>query len=98
MLGDNLRSLQSTSNPGAICKKKHSMVNFHYVRESCAAGIIQLAKVDTSLNLSDSFTKPVDTSTFINHRHIHYSTTPGEDKEKAKIKTTKNKKQRKSPA
>ena len=29
MLGDNLGSLQSTTQPGAMCNKKHSMINFH---------------------------------------------------------------------
>jgi Reverse transcriptase (RNA-dependent DNA polymerase) len=73
MLGDNLGSLQSVTSPGAICKKKHTQINFHYVREAVAAGIVQLAKVDTKLNLSDSFTKPVEKSIFLSHRQLHYS-------------------------
>jgi Reverse transcriptase (RNA-dependent DNA polymerase) len=57
--GDNLGSLMSTDNPGAQCKKKHSQVAFHYVRECNAAGITDVRKVHTDFNLSDPFTKPL---------------------------------------
>ena len=68
MLGDNMGLLISGSDPASTCNKKHSMVNYHYIRECCAAGIIQLAKVDTKDNLADGFTKPVDKCTFTRHR------------------------------
>lgn len=73
LLGDNLGSLQSTSNPGSECHKKHSMVNYHCVRECCASGIIQLAKVDTKLNLSDGFTKAIEKSIYLDHRRCHFA-------------------------
>ena len=57
--GDNLGSLTSQDNPGAQCKKKHSQVAFHYVRECNAAGIIDVRKIHTDFNLSDPFTKPL---------------------------------------
>jgi hypothetical protein len=74
MLGDNMGSLISGSNPASTCNKKHSMVNYHYVRECCAAGTIQLAKVNTKLNLADGFTKPVEGRTFTTHRKEIFKT------------------------
>jgi hypothetical protein len=65
--GDNMSSLISTDNPGAQCKKKHSQVAFHYVRESNAAGIIAVRKVLTTYNLADPFTKSLAKSPFVAH-------------------------------
>ena len=67
-------SLISGSNPASTCNKKHSMVSYHYVRECCAAGTIQLAKVNTKLNLVDGFTKPVEGRTFTTHRKEIFKT------------------------
>jgi hypothetical protein len=72
LLGDNMGSLISGSNPASVCSKKHCMVNYHMVRECVASETIQLAKVDTKLNFSDSFTKAVDKLTFISHRAQYF--------------------------
>ena len=60
LIGDNLGSLLSTTNPAALLKKKHSNVAFHYVRECNAAGIVEVLEIGTDLNLADQFTKALD--------------------------------------
>jgi hypothetical protein len=67
LLGDNQGQLDSVTNPGAFCKKKHSHVAYHYVRECEAAAIVESRKIDTKFNASDPFTKSVDKKTFWNH-------------------------------
>ena len=57
LIGDNLGSLISATQPGSPCKKKHSAVAYHYVRECNAAGIIEICKIGTEFNLADAFTK-----------------------------------------
>ena len=60
LIGDNLGSLRSTTNPGAECKKRHVNIAFHYVRECNAAGIVRIYKVHTDYNPSDMNTKALD--------------------------------------
>ncbi len=67
MIGDNQGQLDSVSNPGAFCKKKHSQVAFHYVRECEASGIAECYKILTDFNLSDGFTKALDNNIFSRH-------------------------------
>ena len=50
-------SVVVSMRPDNSLKKKHAQVNYHRVREACAAGIIRVAKEDTNTNLSDIFTK-----------------------------------------
>ena len=58
---DNNAVIINTSVPESTLKKKHYSINSNYVRESIAAGIILIFKVDTGSNLADIFTKLVDT-------------------------------------
>jgi len=67
MIGDNQGQLDSVTNPGAFCKKKHSQVAFHYVRECEASGIATCYKILTDYNLSDGFTKSLDNNIFSRH-------------------------------
>lgn len=64
LIGDNLGSLISTSNPGTPCKKKQSGVAYHFVRECNAAGIVNIRKIHTSSNLSDAGTKALGATIF----------------------------------
>ena len=57
VFGDNNSVIINTSVPESTLKKKHHSVNFNYVREAVAAGLILIFKVDTGSNLADLFTK-----------------------------------------
>ena len=43
--------------PTSTLKKKHNSIAYHRVREAVAAGILQIAKVQSSENLADLLTK-----------------------------------------
>jgi hypothetical protein len=47
----------SSSKPEQTLQKKHNAICFHKVRESVAAGMIRVAKIDEKENLADLFTK-----------------------------------------
>ena len=59
IFGDNNAVIINTSVPESTLKKKHQSINYNYVRESIAAGIVLIFKVDTGSNLADPFTKLV---------------------------------------
>ena len=54
---DNNSVVIYTSNPESTLKEKHHSINFNYVRESVAAGVAPIYKVDTGSNLVDLFIK-----------------------------------------
>ena len=60
IFGDNNAVIINTSVPESTLHKKHHSINYNYVRESIAAGIVLIFKVDTGSNLADLFTKLVD--------------------------------------
>ena len=60
ILGDNNAVIINTSVLESTLKKKHHSINYNYVRESIAAGIVLIFKVDTGSNLADLFIKLVD--------------------------------------
>ena len=57
IFGDNKSVITNTSVPESTLKKKHHSVNFNYIRECVAAGVVLIYKVDTGSNLADIFTK-----------------------------------------
>ena len=57
---DNNAVIINTSVPESTLKKKHHSINYNYVRDFIAAGIVLIFKVDTGSNLADLFTKLVD--------------------------------------
>ena len=61
IFGDNNAVIINTSVPESTLKKKHYSINYNYVRESIAEGIVLIFKVDTGSNLADLLTKLVDT-------------------------------------
>ena len=54
---DNNSVVISSTHPESRLKKKHNALAFHKVRESIAAGIIQVTHVASGENLADLFTK-----------------------------------------
>ena len=60
IFGDKNAVIINTSVPESTLKKKHHSINYNYVRESIAAGIVLIFKVDTGSNLEDLFTKLVN--------------------------------------
>ena len=67
LAGDNLGALQSSTNPGSECKKRHVNIAYHYTRECNAAGIVKIYKIHTDHNPSDPFTKACPKDKFWAH-------------------------------
>lgn len=57
VLCDNQAVVKNTSFPESTLSKRHNAINYHAVREACAAGIIRVGKECGDSNLSDVFTK-----------------------------------------
>ena len=55
---DNMSVVNDTTRPELVLRKKSSAVNYHYIRECVAAGIIQVNFVRSEDNLADCLTKP----------------------------------------
>jgi len=54
---DNKSVVTNSTVPTSTLKKKHNSIAYHRVREAVAAGILQIAKVQSSENLADLLTK-----------------------------------------
>jgi len=54
---DNESAYKNVSIPDSTLNKKHHSIAYHFCREAVAAGIVLVAKEDTSTNLADLFTK-----------------------------------------
>jgi len=54
---DNQSVVWSASRPESALKKKTESINYHYVRERAAMGVIQVYYVKTDENLADILTK-----------------------------------------
>jgi len=59
MVGDNMSVIVNTTLPSSALKKKHQACNYHCVCEAIAGGIIDFGKIDTSDNVADICTKPL---------------------------------------
>ena len=57
LLGDNMSVVLNCSLPSSTLKKKNCAISLHMVREAAAAGIMQLAHVPGTENVSDILTK-----------------------------------------
>ena len=57
LCGDNLGMTMLSTNPYSELKKKHVAISFHKLWECAAAGIVNLIKVCTTVNISDILTK-----------------------------------------
>ena len=54
---DNNALVINSVRPESMLKKKHAAVNYHCTREAIAAGVIRVAKEDTSTSVADILTK-----------------------------------------
>ena len=54
---DNNSVVINASIPTSTLKKKHNAIAYHRVREAVAAGLLRIAKVQSSENLADLLTK-----------------------------------------
>ena len=57
MYCDNEAVYKNVSIPSSVLNKKMHSISYHYCREAVAAGIVRVAKEDTTTNLADLFTK-----------------------------------------
>ena len=57
LLGDNESSLKLAENPVFHQKSKHILIKYHSIRQRVEKGMIELCKVDTSLDAADMLTK-----------------------------------------
>ena len=57
VLCDNQGVVKNTSLPNSVLSKRHNAINYNFVREAVAAGIIRVGKEDGQTNLADAFTK-----------------------------------------
>jgi hypothetical protein len=56
---DNESVVHNTTRPDSVLKKKHNSISYHKIRESVAAGIIEVFKIPSSENTADLLTKPL---------------------------------------
>ena len=61
LMGDNKSVIDSTSNVEATLNKKPQAICWHAVREAAASGYIRIGWEPTQTNISDLFTKVLDT-------------------------------------
>jgi len=64
---DNQGAIDLSKNSIHHRRSKHIDVRYHWIRQSQRLGIVLARKVDTSANIADIFTKPVDGATFARH-------------------------------
>jgi hypothetical protein len=59
LVGDNMAVVLNTTIPSSMLKKKHLACNYHKIRETIAAGIIDFGHINSQDNLADIATKPL---------------------------------------
>jgi hypothetical protein len=64
IVGDNLSVIVNTTLPSSQLKKKHQACAYHCVREAIAAGYVTFGHVDSTENISDVCTKPLNGTVF----------------------------------
>ena len=45
--GDNLSAIINSTKPGIPLKKKYLALSYHFCREHCSAGVVDIQKIDT---------------------------------------------------
>eukprot|EP00957_Ditylum_brightwellii_P104501 7961994-Ditylum_brightwellii.AAC.1 len=65
-LCDNASAVKNTSVPENTLSKKHTLINYHPVREAAAGGNICVGKEDSEMKLVNVLTKfPMHTNTYV---------------------------------
>ena len=64
LLCDSTGAISVAKNPVLHSKTKHIEVRYHFLRDHYEKGDIDLHYVDTTKQLADIFTKPLDQATF----------------------------------
>ncbi|CAH9086016.1 unnamed protein product [Cuscuta europaea] len=65
---DNISATYVCVNPVLHSRMKHVAIDFHFVREQIAQGLLRVSHVHTKDQLADSLTKPLARSLFLSHR------------------------------
>jgi hypothetical protein len=66
---DNLGVTYLSANPVFRARTKHIEVDFHFVRERVAQGLLRIQFVSTKDQVADGFTKPLPVRGLENSRH-----------------------------
>ena len=61
---DNISAIYMTSNPVFHARTKHVELDYHFVREQVASGVISVKYVATAQQIADLFTKPLSLSRY----------------------------------
>ena len=79
--GDNMSVLHKTVNPDSTIKKKCQSIDYHFVREGCAANEWRTAYCTTTFNPSDICTKnlPAGQNRYRKVRSLLYDIYPDKD-------------------
>jgi hypothetical protein len=65
LFSDNMSMITSSTIPSSSLKKKHNAISYHHIRESTAAGIVDLVHVAPKMNIADLLTtKPLGPQLF----------------------------------
>lgn len=62
LFGDNPPAMQIAANPVHHERTKHFDLDWHVVREKVSSGVLKTVKIESSLNITDLFTKGLTTS------------------------------------
>ena len=68
LLGDNQGALDLIKNPEHHSRTKHIDIQYHYVREVAADGLIETGYIPTRDMIADIMTKPLVTASFLHLR------------------------------
>jgi hypothetical protein len=65
---DNVSAVYLSTNPMQHQRTKHVEINLHFVRERVAAGDVRVLNIPTTLQFTDTFTKGMSSSVFLDFR------------------------------
>lgn len=69
LYGDNLSALYLTVNPVLHARSKHIALDYHYVRERVAQGVLITKHIPSTFQLADIFTKSMTKARLAQFRH-----------------------------